>query len=96
MDPDFEVIWNQVMDEVSKPFGERLEVESVLFLIGVQELGMGPRKFSKDQKLDVLHVAICTLLEPYGYYEFIGRDEARCVTHKHTYTLTYTHRCTDT
>lgn len=63
------------MDEVSEPFGERLEIDAVLFLIGVQELGSGYRRFSKDQKLDVLHIAICTLLEPYGYYEFLGKDE---------------------
>ena len=22
-----------------------------------------------------MHVAICTLMEPYGYYSFIGRDQ---------------------
>ena len=45
-----------------------------LLILGVQELGKGPVKLSKDQKLEVMHVAICTLLEPYGYYEFEGND----------------------
>jgi hypothetical protein len=43
--------------------------------VGIQELGKGYRKYSKDQKLEVLHIAICTLLEPFGYYEFEGYDQ---------------------
>lgn len=74
MDPDFERQWNEVLEEISKPFGEKLELEAVLFLIGVQELGQPVRKFSKDQKVDLLHVAICRLLEPFGYYSFEGTD----------------------
>lgn len=56
-------------------FGEGIELEGILLLIGSQELGKGYRKFSKDEKLDVLHVAFCTLLEPLGYYKFTGRDK---------------------
>jgi hypothetical protein len=50
-------------------------MQGILFLIGVQELGMGFQKFKKDDKLAVMHIAICTLLERYGYYEFEGRDD---------------------
>lgn len=46
----------------------------MLFLIGLQELGMKTEKLSKDQKLDVMHIAVCTLLESYGFYEYEGRD----------------------
>lgn len=74
MDTEFEAKWNKVVDLVSKPYGEKLEFDAILFLIGVQELGKGFRKFSKDQKLDVMHVAICSLLAPYGFYEFEGYD----------------------
>ena len=27
-------------------------------------------KFNKDQKIDLMHIAVCRLLEPYGFYEF--------------------------
>lgn len=74
MDSQFEARWNNVVDFVSKPYGEKLEFDAILFLIGVQELGKGYRKFTKDQKLEVLHIAICSLLAPYGYYEFDGYD----------------------
>jgi len=44
-------------------------------LVGLQELGQLQRKFKKDEKLDLMHIAICRLLEPFGYYEFEYFDE---------------------
>ncbi len=70
-----EQAWNELVAELNKSFDADLDLQGILFLIGVQELGKGYKKFSKDQKLDVMHVAICTLLEPYGYYEYMGLDE---------------------
>ena len=52
-----------------------MELDAIIYLIGVQELGQVHRKFKKDHKLDLMHIAICTLLEPYGYYEFDYFDE---------------------
>jgi len=51
-----------------------MDVQAMLFLIGVNELGMGYKDFSKSEKTDLLHVAVCTVLEPHGYYEFDGHD----------------------
>ena len=52
-------------------------MEGILFLIGMNELGEGPKrsKFTKEQKQDLMHVAVCTLLSQQGYYELEGRDE---------------------
>ncbi len=74
MDKEFENKWNKVVQMLSEPYGEKLEFDAILFLIGVQELGKGYQKFSKDQKVELMHVAICSLLAPYGYYEFAGYD----------------------
>jgi len=52
------------------------DLQTVLFLIGVQELGRFSRqKFTKEEKQDLMHVAVCTLLEGEGYFEFVGRDQ---------------------
>lgn len=69
--------FKRISEVLSKQFadGEPMDIHGILFLIGVQELGMGFKKFKKDDKLAVMHIAICTLLERYGYYEFEGRDE---------------------
>lgn len=50
--------------------GEQLNLDAVIYLIGVQELGKGAQEFKKDDKVNLMHIAICRLLEPFGYYEF--------------------------
>ncbi len=75
IDQELEQDWKITLGKLESQFGSGLDMQGILFLIGVQELGKGNRKFSKDQKLEVMHIAICTLLTPYGYYEFEGNDE---------------------
>lgn len=73
----FEQQWNRIIEFFKKKFtdGEEPQMETILFLIGVQELGMIQPKFSKDEKINLMHIAICKLLEPYGYYEFTHTDK---------------------
>lgn len=75
MDHHVELRFQKLKSLLEEKFGEGMDVSSILFLIGVNELGTGFQKFKKEQKTDLMHIAICTLLEPYGYYEFEGRDE---------------------
>jgi len=75
MDIDVELRFRKVKSELEKTFGEGMDVQAILFLIGVNELGEGRRSFNKNEKTDLLHIAICTLLEPYGFYEFEGVDK---------------------
>ena len=49
-------------------------IETMLFLIGLQELGSGHQKYTKDDKLNLIHIAVCRLLEPFGYYKFTHYD----------------------
>lgn len=51
------------------------DIKSILFLIGVQELGTVKKDFTKEEKRDLMHIAACALLENEGYYEFEGRDQ---------------------
>ncbi|EMQ95820.1 MULTISPECIES: hypothetical protein [Xanthomarina] len=69
--------WELIVDKLSKQFadGDTLDLDAIIYLIGVQELGQFDKKFKKDHKLDLMHIAICRLLEPYGYYEFDYFDE---------------------
>lgn len=64
--------WETVVEKISNKFGdgERLNLDAIIYLIGVQELGSGVKNFKKDEKINLMHIAICTVLEPYGYYEF--------------------------
>ena len=67
--------WQAVLSTLEERFGGGLDLDAVLFLIGVQELGQGHREFKKNEKTDLMHIAICRLLSQYGYYELIGEDE---------------------
>lgn len=69
--------WENVVRLLSDKFadGEHLDLDAVIYLIGLQEYGKFNRRFKKDAKLDLMHIAICRLLEPYGYYEFDFQDE---------------------
>jgi len=48
---------------------------AILYLIGVQELGKGIKTYSKEEKQDIMHIAICKLLSFSGYYELEGYDQ---------------------
>lgn len=51
------------------------DMQSILFLIGIQEFGEVRKQFNKEEKRDLMHIAVCALLEKEGYYSFEGRDE---------------------
>lgn len=68
--------WNDVVKLLSERFaeGEILDLDSIIYLIGIQELGQLGRTFKKDEKVNLMHIAICRLLEPFGYYQFDYED----------------------
>lgn len=69
--------WDLVVKKLSDQFaqGDVLDLDAIIYLIGVQELGQLHRSYKKDQKLDLMHIAICKLLSPYGYYKLDFVDE---------------------
>lgn len=67
--------WRNVEALMLDRFGKLPDLEGILYLIGINEVGVNPAgKFTKEQKQDLMHVAVCTLLSKEGYYEFTGRD----------------------
>jgi len=64
--------WESVVKILSERFadGDELDLDGIIYLIGIQELGKFKQVFKKDEKVNLMHIAICRLLEPYGYYEF--------------------------
>jgi hypothetical protein len=74
--------WEQLVNILSDQFsqGEDLDLDAIIYLIGIQELGKLHREFKKDEKLNLMHIAICRLLEPYGFYEFASLQGKRRTT----------------
>ena len=74
-DLELERRWNALLEELASIIGKKpKDLNSVLFLIGVQELGRGTKIFSKEEKQDLMHIGICKVLSLSGYYELEGLD----------------------
>lgn len=62
-------------------FKDRLELDKlpdlqgILFLIGIQELGQVRSEFTKEEKQDLMHLAVCRLLSIDGYAQLEGYDD---------------------
>lgn len=75
-DLELEKKWGSLLDVLKIITGKKPgDLNSVLFLIGVQELGKGKINFSKEEKQDLMHIAICKVLSLSGYYILEGLDE---------------------
>lgn len=69
--------WESLLKKLERVIGKKpSDLKSVLFLIGVQELGKGVRAYSKEEKRDLIHIAICKVLSLSGFYELEGLDES--------------------
>ena len=72
---DLQARWWELEARLAERFGKKPDMEAVLFLIGIQEFGEIRDKFSKEQKQDLMHVAVCSLFAQSGYYEIQGVDD---------------------
>lgn len=71
---DLQQRWWNLEARLVERFEKKPDMETILFLIGMQELGNIRPKFTKEQKQDLMHVAVCRLLQPSGYYVQEGLD----------------------
>jgi len=70
--------WDRVYGMLKQYIGKpKINMEGILLLIGIREMGLMPRKFEKDEKKDLMHVGLCTILTPAGYYRLTHWDEDR-------------------
>lgn len=75
-DLDLERNWQALRLKLKTMLGKKpRDLNGVLFLIGVQELGKGPQDFTKEEKQDLMHIAICKVLSLSGFYSLEGLDE---------------------
>ncbi|MEP6615035.1 MAG: hypothetical protein ABJA57_00580 [Ginsengibacter sp.] len=72
---DLQQRWWKLEEKLMEKFGKKPDLEAILFLIGIQEFGKIKNKFTKEQKQDLMHVAVCSLLSQSGYYRLEGYDD---------------------
>jgi len=71
---DLQSRWWNLEAKLVERFGKKPDLETILFLIGIQEFGQIKEKFTKEQKQDLMHVAVCSLLSHSGFYELENVD----------------------
>lgn len=76
MSSELKTKWNNLKTKLSVDFSDNeiIDLDSIIFLIGIQELGQFQKRFNKQKKLEVIHIAVCKLLSDYGYYEYDHTD----------------------
>ena len=72
---DLQQRWWKLEEKMISKFGKKPDLEAILFLIGIQEFGDIRKKFTKEQKQDLMHVAVCSLLSQSGFYKLEGYDD---------------------
>jgi hypothetical protein len=72
---DLQSRWWDLESRLTERFGKKPDMEAILFLIGIQEFGEIREKYTKEQKQDLMHIAVCSLLVPSGYYALERVDE---------------------
>lgn len=74
--PDGDEQWLQTRFEIKAMLGlnKLPDLQGILFAIGLQELGQLRDEFSKEERQDLMHIAVCRLLSYDGYFELEGYD----------------------
>lgn len=66
--------WNELCDRLGDMFGMDVDLNGVLYLIGVRERGWILRKFTKYEKWSLINLGSCILYKEIGMVEDLGTD----------------------
>ncbi len=75
IEDDLQIRWWKLTSHLEEHFGKKPDLDAILFLIGMNETGFIKKKITKEEKQDLMHVAVCTILKVSGYYEVEKTDE---------------------
>jgi len=67
--------WKDVLAYFRARFEKDADTQSVLFIIGLRELGtLGEESFTKEEKQDLMNIALAKILSYEGYFVMKARD----------------------
>lgn len=75
MTEDITLRWKELEEKIAAEYGKKPDLNAFLLLIGIRELGKVKEKFTKEEKVALMHIAVCKLLSQSGYYELEGTDQ---------------------
>lgn len=68
--------WPAVQGFMMRRFGKVADLKSILFVVGLRELGARKESYTKEEKQDVMNLAFCSVLALGGYFEISHLDAA--------------------
>ena len=74
-DNELQQHWFQLEYALTERLGKKLTLEDILLFIGVREAGIPPKEFTEREKIELVQVAISTILVPAKYYELLWVED---------------------
>ncbi len=66
--------WNDLCKTLNELFGIDVDLNGVLFLVGIRERGLSFQHFSKEEKINLINLGSCTLYQQMGLVTRSGTD----------------------
>ena len=66
--------WGIITQRMEEQFGKKLDMNALLLIVGIRELGQLKESFTKEEKVRLMHIAVCRIFSPSGYYELKGQN----------------------
>jgi hypothetical protein len=66
--------WAELCELLGKQFDLEVDLNGVLYLVGIRERGLTLQPFTKEEKLSLINLGSCTLYLEMGLLEKTGTD----------------------
>lgn len=67
--------WTKVQQFVKKRFGKEMDIKSILFILGLNELNNKKDDYTKEEKMDLMNIGFCRIASLSGYFQITGEDK---------------------
>jgi hypothetical protein len=67
--------WKELCEHLGNQFDIDVDLNGVLFLVGIRERGLTFQPFTKEEKMSLINLGSCTLYQEMGLTEKTGIDE---------------------
>lgn len=67
--------WASVESLIHNRFHKKPDLKAALFVIGLRELGTVQLSLTKEEKQDLMNLAVCRICSPSGYFEVEAIDD---------------------
>ena len=66
--------WGQILKQLENQFGKKMDMNAILLVIGIREWGRVKDTYTKEEKVRLMHIAVCRIFSPGGYYKLKGHN----------------------